>query len=66
MLRKARPAPRTSIALTHPILDDFFHACALSAFLEEARAAGTWPDSEAVRRRAYDLYEAGLREKNRR
>ena len=46
-------------------LDDPFHSIALAAFVEVAREAGTWPDSEAVRRRAYELYEAELASKNR-
>lgn len=49
-----------------PILDDLFHGCALCAFVEEARRTGTWPDPEATRRAAYDLYERALEEKNAR
>jgi len=48
------------------ILDGLFHGCALSAFLEQARAQQGWPDMEATRMRAYQLYEAALAEKNRR
>lgn len=49
------------------ILDDLFHGCALEAWLEIAEATGQWPpDSESVRRRAYELYEAALRELPRR
>ncbi len=46
------------------ILDDLFPACALAAFLEEAYAQRGWPDSEATRQRAYQLYEQALAEKN--
>jgi len=46
-------------------LRDLFHNCALVAFVEEARAQGTWPDCEATRQRAFALYEQELhREKN--
>jgi hypothetical protein len=48
------------------VLDDLFPACALAAFLEQARAEQGWPDMEATRIRAYQLYEAALAEKNRR
>jgi len=41
----------------HDILDDSFHACALAAFIEQAKAQGGWPDCELTRRRAYELYE---------
>ena len=46
------------------VLDGLFHACALAAFLEQARVEQGWPGSEATRRRAYRLYEAALAEKN--
>ena len=46
------------------ILDDLFFGCALSAFLEQAHAQQGWPDSEATRRRAYQLYEEALAERN--
>ncbi len=46
------------------ILDDLFPGCALAAFLEQAHAQQGWPDSEATRRRAYQLYEQALAEKN--
>jgi hypothetical protein len=48
------------------ILDDLFHACAFSAFLEQAHAQHGWPDSEATRRRAYDSYEQELAARNHR
>ena len=50
--------------MTDDILDDLFHGCALSALLEEARACQGWPASEAVKRRAYRLYEEALAERN--
>jgi hypothetical protein len=34
-----------------------FHAIAFQAMVSEARKVGTWPDSEAVRRTAYKLFE---------
>jgi hypothetical protein len=46
------------------ILDGLFFACALTAFLEQAHAQQTWPDSEATRQRAHQLYEQALAEKN--
>ena len=46
------------------ILDDLFHGCAWTAFLEQASLQRGWPDSEATRRRAYQLYEEALAEKN--
>lgn len=47
------------------ILNGVFFACALAAFLEQAHARQDWPDSEATRQRAYQLYEQALAEKNR-
>jgi hypothetical protein len=46
------------------ILDDLFHFCAWQAYLEVAGETGSWPDSEAARRRAYRLYEESLAAKN--
>jgi hypothetical protein len=47
------------------ILDDLFHGSALRAYLEVwARTRQFPPDSEATRRRAYQLYEEALAEKN--
>ena len=37
---------------------------ALTAFLQVAMEQGAMPDSEKTRRRAYDLYEETLRNKN--
>jgi hypothetical protein len=48
------------------IADDLFHGCALTAFVQIALASGDWPDPESTRRRAYDLYEEALAEKNSR
>jgi hypothetical protein len=45
------------------IWDDLFHGCALAAFLEQAAAAGGWPDPEATRQRAYSYYEKALAER---
>ncbi len=42
---------------------DTFHSCALAAFVEVAKECGDWPDSKAVKRRAYAIYEAELAEK---
>jgi hypothetical protein len=49
---------------TGDILDDLFHACALAAFLEQAARELGWPDVEATRRRAYQIYEECLAVKN--
>jgi hypothetical protein len=51
-------------------LSDFlrgFHSNALQAYVEIAAVTGQWPpDPELTRKRAYQLYEADLREKNAR
>jgi hypothetical protein len=47
------------------ILDGLFHACALRAYIDQAKAEQSWPDSEATRCRAYAYYETALAEKNR-
>ncbi len=44
------------------ILDDLFLGCALTAFLEVAAEHKEMPDSEATRRRAFNLYEEALRD----
>lgn len=54
--------------MTDDITSDLFHCCALRAYVEVASETGQWPpdaepDSEQVRRRAYDLYEQELRRK---
>ena len=46
---------------TDPIWDDIFHGCAFEAFVRIAREQQGWPDSEAVKKLAYSLYEAELR-----
>jgi len=43
-----------------PITGNLFHCCALVAFVEVARDCGGWPDSKAVKLRAYLLYEEKL------
>src|SRR4051794_6740652 len=50
--------------MTADILDDLFPACALAAFLEQAAREQGWPDMEATRRRAYQIYEEALAVKN--
>jgi hypothetical protein len=48
------------------ILDDLFHGCAWAAYLEVWQQTGQFPpDSEATRRRAYQLYEESLAARNR-
>lgn len=50
--------------MSEDLTRDLFHCCALVAYVEVASETGQWPpDSETVRRRAYDLYEQELREK---
>jgi hypothetical protein len=51
--------------MSHPadILDDLFQGCAFAAYLDQARAQGSWPDPELTRRRAYDYYEKALAER---
>ena len=46
-------------------LDCPFHAAALTAYLEQAALCGGPPDSEATRRRAFELFEQALAEKHR-
>ena len=46
-------------------LDCPFHAAALAAYLEQAALCGGPPDSEATRRRAFELFEQSLAEKHR-
>jgi hypothetical protein len=46
------------------ILDDLFHGCAISAFVELAIKEGGPPDQEATRQLAYRLYEDALAAKN--
>ncbi|MDY3551444.1 hypothetical protein R5W24_000520 [Gemmata sp. JC717] len=41
-------------------LNDLFLGCAFAAFVELATLNGGTPDSEAVRRRAYAMYEEEL------
>ena len=52
--------------MTDSILDDPFHLAAWRAYLEVYACTKQFPpDSEATRRRAYQLYEEALAEKNR-
>jgi len=53
-------------SLDGSLLDDLFHGCAWSAFLELAVSLGRIPDQEATRRLAYRYYEEALAEKNSR
>lgn len=49
------------------ILDSLFHGCALAAYLQISAELNCWPPpAEPTRRRAYDLYEQALAEKNAR
>ena len=51
--------------MTDSILDDRFHFCALRAYLEVYAITKQFPpDSQLTRRRAYQLYEEALAEKN--
>jgi hypothetical protein len=50
--------------MTDDILDDLFHGCAFVAFVEVSCACRGWPDSDAVKRLAYRLYEEALAELN--
>ena len=47
------------VTLDDPVWDDPWHGVVWSAFVSEARAAHGWPDSKAVKRRAYAAYEEG-------
>jgi hypothetical protein len=50
---------------TSDILDDLFHGVAWHAFLEIWQESGQFPpDCETTRRRAFQLYEEALAEKN--
>jgi hypothetical protein len=42
------------------LLDDLFLGCAFAAYVQQAQIQQGWPDSEATRRRAYQLYEEAL------
>ena len=46
------------------ILDELFPACALAAFVRQARVQQSWPDSRAMQRLANQLYEDALATKN--
>ncbi len=46
------------------ILDDLFHGCAFTAFIDQATEQRGPPDMEATRRRAFAYFEEALAEKN--
>ena len=46
------------------ILDDLFLGCAFAAFIDQSIEQRGPPDQEATRRRAYQLYEEALAERN--
>ena len=46
---------------TDPIWDDLWHGVAFEAFVRIACEQQGWPDSDAVKKLAYSLYEAELR-----
>ena len=46
--------------MTDDIRDDLFTSCAFVVFTEVAKERQGWPDSKAVKARAYELYEAEL------
>ena len=49
--------------MTSPdILDDLFHGCAFSAYVQLAVVTGRPPDQEAARQLAYRFYEESLRD----
>jgi hypothetical protein len=49
------------------IMDSLFHGAALTAYLQIGTELNCWPPpADETRRRAYDLYEQALAEKNRR
>ena len=52
-------------ALDPDIFDCPFHAAALAAYLEQAALCCGPPDSEATRRRAFELFEQARAEKHR-
>ena len=49
--------------LDDPLWDDLWHGVIWSAFVSVSVETGGWPDSRAVKTRAYELYEAELRSK---
>lgn len=52
------------MTLDPEIFDSLFHGAAFAAYVELAIATGGPPCSEATRRRAFQLYEEALAEKN--
>jgi hypothetical protein len=55
---------RLLISAEDDIFDDLFNGYAPAGFMQIALATGNWPDPEATKRRAYELYEEALAEKN--
>jgi hypothetical protein len=50
---------------TDEVLGGLFHACALTAFVEQAAIEQTWPNSATTRARAYRLYQQALADRDR-
>lgn len=40
-----------------PIWDELFHAVVFTAFVQQARLEGGWPDQTKTKLRAYQLFE---------
>ena len=51
------------VTSTDSILDDLFHGCAFSAFVEQALVQRGWPDTGATKQKAFKQYEAALKDK---
>jgi hypothetical protein len=47
-----------------PMWDDLWHGAAFETFVTVAREQQGWPDSNAVKKRAYRMYKDALAEKN--
>jgi hypothetical protein len=52
------------MSLDDEIFDDLFHGCAFAAYVEIAIETGAPPGEEATRRRAFQLYEEALSQRN--
>jgi hypothetical protein len=48
-----------------PMWSELFIGCSFWAFVQVARETQGWPPSEAVKQRAYSMYEAEMKNKNR-
>ena len=46
--------------INEAIHEELFHRCALRVFVEQAELEQGWPEPEATRRLAYELYEDAL------